>query len=395
MKFNKPKVLLTIVAAQAIVCDLATATDIVKIEDIDSSSYGNLAQKLVGIECAIKLNNAIALNPHAWYAKPKYRDSVVKQIKEAIIKKISGELDNRYKYNGNEKESIVIFPGTDIKKYTRANYNALVLYNFIDECENSNTITEEYINKCINVRVKAIKATYKDDINENTLEAAVRDVKEYLQIPGVIDILERQLSMLDDDDLKSGSQKRFNLEPRSEYAQYLMPELKLNNNITAKIKMNISNKKYPNGHIGPLKKQDNYLDVKINSTSIIDMRANMMPEEYEKIMNGLRSILSSELQIDTTAITDYINWGQHPNKEYEGKLIIINALNNIDTKYLDKPEEPLEEDEDTIIVSEEKEQYSYKDYEDTYKEYEYMKIPNDLTIKKPEMWNEIVSDEDE
>ena len=85
-----------------------------------------LQSRLAYIDYAITANNAIALEKDRtkWYTKLTHRKSVINEIGHAIESCLLG---NKY-----ENGIVIFYENMDPKGFTQANYNAWLLYNYVD-----------------------------------------------------------------------------------------------------------------------------------------------------------------------------------------------------------------------------------------------------------------------
>ena len=154
------------IATQAIVCCYASEDS--KI-NLTRPQFKKLQSRLAYIDYAITANNAIALEKDRtkWYTKLKYRKSVINEIGHAIEKCLLGE--NMY-----VNDVVVFYENMDPKGFTQANYNAWLLYNYVDQVIRTN------IDVTLYKVADTIKGSYT--VDKAKMNKAIHDIGEYLKI---------------------------------------------------------------------------------------------------------------------------------------------------------------------------------------------------------------------
>ena len=356
--------------------------DCTKVE-LTETQHIALAQHVAYIDIAITMNNIIAKHPNEWYARSKYRDSVINQIAYAIAKRINYE-----DYTHDEQE-IVIFKGTDIKNYTQANYNAWLLYNYIDVCF-SVCKSSAYISKVpsyYNQRLLYMRTEYKNEIDINKFESACKQVDAYINITKdpeapksknspIQEIIafytEKMIWQINKSDPNGAlAVHNFDIvnkksndaiiiyeykgaklcdELNHTYGEYKIiiddkrkieiPHARFSVNINDIIDIDkhdidpsiFSLMVYNNGNEDTITKIDDTGEEKKKDEenkpapdigeSFMRFGQTRVRTYYTDIMKTLRSICSSNLRIDIDDLTDLINWGEHPDKKFKGKKLI-------------------------------------------------------------------------
>ena len=132
------------------------------------------------------INSKISTGKSKWIIEGKYRSGICKEIPRAI-KTI---LDKK------DVQEVIYFDGTDIKDYTCANYNALVLYNAINVILHIYDPKFDLLNKELNAISEKNNANYEQtkivldytkkllethfhDIDKTLLEKSIKDITEY------------------------------------------------------------------------------------------------------------------------------------------------------------------------------------------------------------------------
>ena len=142
------------------------ASENVKLTD---TQFKKLQSKLAYIDYAITANNAIALaDKSKWYTNGKYRKSVINEIGFAIEKCLLGK-------NEHENGIVIFYKGMTPKNFTQANYNAWLLYNYVDTVitNNKDATLEEVADK--------IQKHYPK-VDNSKMNKAIQDINEYLEI---------------------------------------------------------------------------------------------------------------------------------------------------------------------------------------------------------------------
>ena len=143
------------------------AAEKVKLSD---TQFKKLQSKLAYIDYAITANNAIALEKDRtkWYTNDKYRKSIINEIGFAIEKCLLG----------NEKDGngiVIFYKGMTPKNFTQANYNAWLLYNYVD--------TVITTNKTATLQEVADKIQkHYPKVDNSKMTKAIKDINEYLKI---------------------------------------------------------------------------------------------------------------------------------------------------------------------------------------------------------------------
>ena len=324
-------------------------------QSITEKQHRALLAHTAYIDIAIQMNNVIAREQNEWYSTQKYRDSVINQIAYAIAQKISG----CYKY---DKDNIVIFEGTDIKNYTQANYNAWILYNYIDNAFTSYAKCGAHsYDKFKIYSAWIIKSKYQKDIDIDKFDAAVEQINKYINIPMVEQLIkfyckQTNTKMSHDNPLMV---PHFKCEVDKNNVKYIYDGFEEEDNecrlyITQSRDIYISNPSFCVFAENLIDIEKRYIDPSMFSfkftgaamnfsrddfaRDIWTFRAETKPKTYKRVMETLRSICSSNLMVDTDEITDYINWGEHPNNDYLGKAIDIKQAFVV-AKYLEREEQ--------------------------------------------------------
>ena len=336
-------------------------------QSITEEQHRALLAHTAYIDIAIQMNNVIAREQDEWYSTQKYRDSVINQIAYAIAHKISG----CYKYDNS---NIVIFEGTDIKNYTQANYNAWILYNYIDKCFQQLELYSYYGYDDFKEYASYIKDIYKKDIDIDKFDAAVEQINKYINIPMVEQLIkfyckQTNTKMSHDNPLmvphfKCEVDKKNNVkyiydgsqegkEEDNECRLYITQswDIYISNPSFCVFAKNLKN-------LICIEKRDIDLSMfsfkftgdAMNFTrdamkftqydfarDICAFRAETKPKTYKRVMETLRSICSSNLMVNKDEITDYINWGEHPNNTYLGRAIELDSV-FVDDEYLERGE---------------------------------------------------------
>ena len=133
-------------------------------------------------------------NENKWIKNKKYKDSIYIEMANAFAKCVSKQVEF-----ADDKSKIIIFKGTDPKKYTIANWNSVILYNFFYKAINQGKSDIDEIGK-------AVIDYYKDSIPELAKEniiTSVSQIKKYaesLNLPKFIENYKpKQLTKIEND----------------------------------------------------------------------------------------------------------------------------------------------------------------------------------------------------
>ena len=113
---------------------------------------------------------------HPWIQNPYYYDSIVKVIGKAIGDCVANE--NEFK--GKTAYDIITFQDTNPYAYTRANWNAVILYNYVNSIIKSPRKRQDLvtIESCVSMIKQYYSKQYKN-INLTNLQLAQNDMNKY------------------------------------------------------------------------------------------------------------------------------------------------------------------------------------------------------------------------
>ena len=154
------------IASNAVINSYAAEESKLQLTD---EQFKKLQSKLAYIDYAITANNAIALEKDRskWYTNIKYRKSIINEIGHAIEKCLLGQ-------NKKENGIVVFWDKMSPKDFTQANYNAWLLYNYVDT-----VITTK---KDVTLDEVASKLEKYNDVDKDRLEKAKHDINKYLEV---------------------------------------------------------------------------------------------------------------------------------------------------------------------------------------------------------------------
>ena len=153
-----------------------------KQEYSDYQAYYENISSLLRIDAYAYLNKKLIeqrINGKKWCTHTTYRESILKSIPIAI----------KTVYERKDVNEVISFDRTDIKNYTNANYNALVLYNIINVLLNLSDPKFNKLNKillnCENLSHAVLDFTKEllvanfNGIDKLRLEKSIKDISEY------------------------------------------------------------------------------------------------------------------------------------------------------------------------------------------------------------------------
>ena len=137
---------------------------------------------------SLKVND---ISGNAWYNRQDYNESIYKVIANGVADCATKDKEFSKEVEENGIIEFEVKPAQLKNGYTAANWNALVLYNFLAEAINDSLQTGLYASetvseKCIKVVGERIANHYKDISGiKDLINKAVQDIKQYSKALGL------------------------------------------------------------------------------------------------------------------------------------------------------------------------------------------------------------------